>query len=57
MVHTADRRVALVQLPALLALGGRDQGLLQRLVDGIQHGIHGLLVDQTVESLASGSRH
>jgi hypothetical protein len=56
MVHTADRRVDLVQLPALLALGGRDQGLLQRLIDGIQHGIHGL-VDQTVESLASGSRH
>ena len=53
MVHTADRRVDLVQLPALLALGGRDQGL----VDGIQHGIHGLLVDQTVESLTSGFRH
>jgi hypothetical protein len=52
MVHTADRRVDLVQLP-VLALGGRGQGL----VDGIQHGIHGLLVDQTVESLASGSRH
>jgi hypothetical protein len=53
MVHTADRRVDLVQLRALPALGGRDQGL----VDGIQHGIPGLLVDQTVESLASGSRH
>jgi hypothetical protein len=47
----------LVQLPALLAPGGRDQGLLRRLVDGVQHGIHGRLVDQTVESLASGSRH
>jgi len=43
----------LVQLPALLALGGRDHGL----VDGIQHGIHGLLVDQTVESLASGIQY
>jgi hypothetical protein len=53
MVHTADRRVDLVQLAVLLALGGRGQGL----VDGIQHGINGVLVDQTVESLASGSRH
>ena len=47
----------LVQLPALLALGGGGQGLLQRLVDGVQGRIHGLVDDQTVESPAISSRH
>jgi len=46
----------LVQLPPLLALGVGDQGLLQRLVDGVQRRVHGLFVDQTVESPAIRSR-
>jgi hypothetical protein len=47
----------LVQLPPLFALGVGDQGLLQRLVDGVQRRVHGLFVDQTVESPAIRSRH
>jgi hypothetical protein len=45
----------LVQLPALLALGGGEQRLLQGLIDSVHGRIHGLFVDQTVESPAISS--
>jgi hypothetical protein len=44
-------------VPALLAVGGGDEGLLQRLIDGVQRRLHGLFIDQTVKSPAIGSRH
>ena len=47
----------LVQLPALLALGGGKQRLLQRLIDAVQGRIYALFVDQTVKSPAISSRH
>jgi hypothetical protein len=56
-VNTADHQAGLVQLPALLTLGGRGQDLLQRLVDGAQRRIHGRLVGQTVESPAISTLH
>ena len=40
-----------------LTLGPGDQGVLQRLVDRVQRPIHGLLVDQPVQSPTISSSH
>ena len=53
MVHTATAELTWFSCPRC----SHSVAAIRGLVDGIQHGIHGLLVDQTVESLASGSRH
>ena len=47
----------LIQLLALLNLGPGSQGLLQRLVDGVQGGIHDLFVVQAWYWPAIGCKH
>jgi hypothetical protein len=47
----------LIQLPALLNLGPGSEGLLQRLVDGVQGGIHELFVIQAWYWPAIGCNH
>ena len=52
-----QKTAQLVQLPALLALGGGEEGLLQRLIDGIYRRIHSLFVERAVLSSATGCSH